>query len=149
MDKSTGDLSQAGGSFPSHLMMTSVDYVDDKYCSVAVKQKEDKFCAGIMEGGKDSCTGDSGGPLVWLDKKHGFPKLVGVVSFGTDCALPVPKSGGGVYANVEHARDWIMATTKGCNDQTCRMEKKCLTKKGLHPQELEYLMAGRRRMRAA
>ena len=62
-----------------------------------------------------------------------------------ECALPVPKSGGGVYANVEHVRDWIMATTKGCNDQTCLMEKKCLTKKGLHPQELEYLMAGRRR----
>ena len=86
MNKSTGDLSQGPDgtpdAYPSKLMMTSVDYVDDKYCSISVKQKEDKFCAGIMEGGKDSCTGDSGGPLVWLDKKQGFPKLVGVVSFG-------------------------------------------------------------------
>ena len=72
MDKSTGDLSQAGGSFPSHLMMTSVDYVDDKYCSIAVKQKEDKFCAGIMEGGKDSCTGDSGGIMFKKNKAKSF-----------------------------------------------------------------------------
>ena len=69
MDKSTGDLSQGpdGASYPSKLMMTSVDYVDDKYCSISVKQKEDKFCAGIMEGGKDSCTGDSGG-IIFLKK---------------------------------------------------------------------------------
>ena len=73
MNKSTGDLSQGPDgtpdAYPSKLMMTSVDYVDDKYCSISVKQKEDKFCAGIMEGGKDSCAGDSGGII--FKKKQG------------------------------------------------------------------------------
>jgi len=150
MNKTTGDLEgddELQRYFPSKLMMTSVDYVGDKYCSLNVKQKEDKFCAGIMEGGRDSCLGDSGGPLVWLDKKHGLPKLVGVVSFGKDCAQPVPNSGGGVYANVEDVRDWIKETTNGCNDQTCNVEKKCMTIDNLHPQLVESLERRRRWMR--
>jgi len=50
-------------------------------------------CAGVPEGGKDSCVGDSGGPLVLT--KSG--KQIGIVSWGVDCA---DKDHPGVYANV-------------------------------------------------
>ncbi|GAB0095144.1 trypsin [Sergentomyia squamirostris] len=59
-------------------------------------------CAGFMEGGKDSCQGDSGGPLLMGNL------LVGVVSWGEDCACPGYP---GVYAKVSSVRQWIRNIT--------------------------------------
>ncbi|XP_060758398.1 serine protease 33-like [Neoarius graeffei] len=60
------------------------------------------ICAGLAEGGKDSCQGDSGGPMVV--KSNGYWVQVGIVSFGTGCALPnVP----GVYTRVSQYEAWI------------------------------------------
>lgn len=60
----------------------------------------DMFCAGFIEGGKDSCQGDSGGPIV--DANSGT--VIGAVSWGTGCALPgFP----GVYARVGSMRDFM------------------------------------------
>ncbi|GAB0095145.1 hypothetical protein DMENIID0001_104970 [Sergentomyia squamirostris] len=57
------------------------------------------LCAGYSEGGKDACQGDSGGPIVTWNNV-----LVGVVSWGNDCALPdFP----GVYSKVASVREWI------------------------------------------
>ncbi|CAH0731440.1 unnamed protein product, partial [Brenthis ino] len=60
------------------------------------------FCAGYANGTKDSCQGDSGGPVVYQGK------LLGLVSYGLECALP---NHPGVYANVPKVRGWIRSVT--------------------------------------
>ncbi|TDG43825.1 hypothetical protein AWZ03_009736 [Drosophila navojoa] len=57
------------------------------------------ICAGYSEGSKNACQADSGGPLV-----NGDGVLVGVVSWGSLCALPNYPT---VYGRVSHVREWI------------------------------------------
>ena len=58
------------------------------------------FCAGDVE--KDSCQGDSGGPIIGQESG----KLVGVVSWGLECADP---NYPGVYARVNNQLPWIQS----------------------------------------
>jgi trypsin len=57
------------------------------------------FCAGLVEGGKDSCQGDSGGPIVDSDNV-----LIGTVSWGEGCAAANKP---GVYARVATLLEYI------------------------------------------
>ena len=70
------------------------------------------FCAGIEGpnggGGTDSCEGDSGGPATVGNVSNA--RLVGLVSWGEDCALPYKY---GVYTTVAVFVPWIESTLKG------------------------------------
>merc|ERR1719430_1752280 len=61
-----------------------------------------KLCA--YKEGTDSCQGDSGGPLVVME--GGRWTVVGVVSYGFDCAKP---GFAGVYARVTNYLSWIQS----------------------------------------
>lgn len=64
------------------------------------------FCAGFMQGGKDTCWGDSGGPTI--AQENGRSYLSGVVSWGHGCA----KAGySGVYVSTASYIDWISKTS--------------------------------------
>ena len=63
------------------------------------------LCAGLDQGGVDSCKGDSGGPMVC--EHSGRYYLEGVISWGHGCAFPGLF---GVYADVRYLRGWILNT---------------------------------------
>ncbi|XP_038181387.1 serine protease 33-like [Arvicola amphibius] len=100
---------------PFTLQELEVPLIDAQTCNAYYQENsvsstepvifEDMLCAGFVEGGKDACNGDSGGPLVcdiagvWIQ--------AGVVSWGTDCALPKRP---GVYTNVSVYTSWITNT---------------------------------------
>ncbi|XP_054877304.1 serine protease 27-like [Poeciliopsis prolifica] len=68
------------------------------------------ICAGLKEGGKDSCRGDSGGPLMVQLQNSSQWVQAGVVSFGEGCAAPMKP---GVYARVSQYQSWINSTVTG------------------------------------
>ena len=68
-----------------------------------------RLCAGLSEGGVDSCNGDSGGPL--LQGSAGRWVQLGIVSYGTpNCGRP---GAYGVYTRIAAFRDWIDSLTAG------------------------------------
>jgi len=68
---------------------------------------ETALCAGLAEGGKDTCQGDSGGGLYVQD---GPRRLVaGITSYGDGCARPGRP---GVYTAVAAVRAWVDACTQ-------------------------------------
>ncbi|KAL1510014.1 hypothetical protein ABEB36_004672 [Hypothenemus hampei] len=65
------------------------------------------FCAGYLAGGIDTCQGDSGGPFEILDESGKYV-LLGLVSFGFDCAMPGYL---GMYTDVSRYISWIQNKT--------------------------------------
>jgi len=68
------------------------------------------LCAGVPQGGKDSCQNDSGGPLMYtpgdgVTAGQNY-EVKGVVSFGKKCALAGKP---GIYAKVSYVLPWIKA----------------------------------------
>ncbi|XP_066274542.1 trypsin-like [Branchiostoma lanceolatum] len=97
-----GNTRASGSNYPDRLQKVDVPVVSRSTCNAAnayggeVTAK--MFCAGYMDGGKDSCQGDSGGPVV----RSGT--VYGVVSWGYGCAQ---RNYPGVYAKVNRFTSWI------------------------------------------
>jgi secreted trypsin-like serine protease len=72
------------------------------------------LCAGLPEGGRDSCYGDSGGPLVTM--LDGKPTQIGIVSWGegpVDAEIKCGHAGVyGVYSRVSSFTGWIDQHTR-------------------------------------
>jgi secreted trypsin-like serine protease len=91
-----GKLAYGTKNVPINLQQVDVPFVptSNGSCQSQGGITSRMICAG--EAGKDSCQGDSGGPLT-INRGSGYTELVGIVSFGYECARPGRP---GVYANV-------------------------------------------------
>ncbi|KAL7798431.1 trypsin-like serine protease [Trichoderma ceciliae] len=77
-----GTTNENSNSLPSRLNKVSVPVVSRSTCQAEYGViTNNMFCAGLAQGGKDSCSGDSGGPIV-----DASGTLQGVVSWGQGCA---------------------------------------------------------------
>ena len=98
---STGEL-----SFPTRLNQVTIPLVLRSTCNLPASYNgiinAGQICAGLPEGGKDSCGGDSGGPLMVL--QNGTYKQAGIVSFGEGCGLANKY---GIYTNTSFYQTWI------------------------------------------
>jgi secreted trypsin-like serine protease len=79
-------------SFSAHCRGWSTGFIGDASSTT-------QLCAWAK--GKDACQGDSGGPLTVAE--NGKYVLLGVVSFGSGCAMEHP----GVYARVQGFLPWM------------------------------------------
>ncbi len=98
------------GGISSELQEVSVPVVSNEQCNTAYFGGITNLmlCAGLEEGGKDSCSGDSGGPLMVNQK--GRWEQAGIVSFGEGCAAPGKY---GVYTRVAAFAPWIRNAING------------------------------------
>ena len=100
---------QEGGNPSPVLMQAKVLIVHHEACrhnqSYGEKITEDMICAGLRQGGVDSCEGDSGGPLVCKNPVNPRQWIqVGVTSWGKGCARALKY---GVYSNIKKYLPWI------------------------------------------
>jgi len=114
-----GLISNSGAN-PEFLQRVNLTINGRENCGGWWALPEDRFCAGPIEGGKDSCDGDSGGPLVASGRENnGAATLFGVVSYGSwnGCGA---SNWPGVYANVPYfmnQENWLKNQLRG--GQTC------------------------------
>ncbi|XP_052843503.1 phenoloxidase-activating factor 2 [Drosophila gunungcola] len=99
---------------PEHLLKRiELPVLDHEYCQSLLRRTilglrfrlhASFLCAGGVEG-KDTCRGDGGSPLFCtMPGERDRYQLVGIVSWGIDCAVKdVPAA----YANVAYLRNWI------------------------------------------
>ncbi|KAK0084920.1 hypothetical protein PV325_006122 [Microctonus aethiopoides] len=98
------------------LMKVTLDHIDPDVCKKYLEGDtggklmpqglvSSIFCAGVLEGGKDTCQGDSGGPLQRvLSEPYCMYSILGITSFGKFCAF---KNSPAVYTRVSSYLDWI------------------------------------------
>ncbi|XP_075071861.1 trypsin-like [Mixophyes fleayi] len=98
-----GNTLSSGSNMPNLLQCLFAPILTTAQCTAAYPGQitNNMFCAGFLEGGKDSCQGDSGGPVVCNSQ------LQGIVSWGNGCALRFYP---GVYTKVCNYNSWISST---------------------------------------
>ncbi|XP_054165112.1 venom peptide isomerase heavy chain-like [Oppia nitens] len=118
--KSTGEVTVAGfgrvvhqGKQADKLQMVKLPIITNKKCQkmygdLSLEDQltiyDTNMCTWFK--GRDSCEGDSGGPAFQVKNNKNI--LVGIISFGWDCADHHP----GVYTRVSDFLDWIKTNIK-------------------------------------
>jgi secreted trypsin-like serine protease len=109
-----GATEEGSGTTPQ-LMRVWVDVQDRSQCEANYQEvipsaeiTDNMLCAGLPEGGQDSCQGDSGG-FLGAPLGNGDYVQLGVVSWGVGCARPKLF---GVYTRVGNYADWITEHTR-------------------------------------
>ena len=99
-----------GAQTTPQLMRVWVDVQDRATCEANYQEvipstdiTDNMLCAGLPEGGQDSCQGDSGG-FLGAPVGNGRYVQLGIVSWGVGCARP---NLFGVYTRVANYGDWI------------------------------------------
>ncbi|XP_047196985.1 complement C1s subcomponent-like [Hippoglossus stenolepis] len=109
-------VTQEKGRSPKQLKYVHLPVVDQETCSDSFTTSQQKrgggqiltdnmICAGLPEGGKDSCGGDGGSAYALKD--NGRFWAAGIVSWGARCGQ---QGSYGVYTRVANYLDWIMKT---------------------------------------
>ncbi|XP_052864423.1 trypsin-7-like [Anopheles cruzii] len=110
----TGWGTTAAGELSETLQQLTVPVMTNQQCRRSGYYRfqitSKMLCAGYLEGGRDSCQGDSGGPLQLPVGPTGKQQIVGVVSWGNECAQ---RNYPGVYARVTRFTGWIRARSRG------------------------------------
>lgn len=110
-----GNMSTTDAVFPEELMEVDLRIIDFSQCSRSYRSDgidltANMFCAGYMDGSKDSCQGDSGGPLIV--PKNGTYDLAGIVSFGgSEDQMCGAANYPGIYTKVQNYVAWIEGYT--------------------------------------
>jgi trypsin len=104
-----GDQADGAEDYADTLRQVSVPLRSEASCSEAYGDgvNGNMFCAGLRQGGKDSCQADSGGPI--FQRVNNTYRQVGIVSWGNGCA----QSGQfGVYTKLQNYSSWINTTVQ-------------------------------------
>lgn len=107
-----GTITTPEETYPNVPYCACIEILPIEVCQAAYpwEVNEKMICAGVMEGGKDSCRGDSGGPLICDGKLQGI-----VSEGGFPCAEPAQP---GIYTNICKFLDWIQAVIGEHADET-------------------------------
>uniref|UniRef100_A0A194ARJ3 Snake venom serine protease n=1 Tax=Agkistrodon piscivorus TaxID=8715 RepID=A0A194ARJ3_9SAUR len=109
-----GKISPTKVTFPDVPHCANINILDHAVCRAAyptLLAESSTVCAGIQQGGKDTCGGDSGGPLICNGQ------IQGIVSWGAHPCGQVLNPG--VYTKVFDYTDWIQSIISGNTDVTC------------------------------
>ncbi|KAG5858161.1 snake venom serine protease precursor [Bothrops jararaca] len=109
-----GSISSTEETYPDVPHCTNINILDHAVCRLAYPWQPESsttLCAGILQGGKDTCKGDSGGPLICNGE------LQGIVSWGrTPCGH---RHNPGIYTKVFDYTKWIQSIIAGNKDVIC------------------------------
>ncbi|KAG5858137.1 snake venom serine protease precursor [Bothrops jararaca] len=109
-----GTISSTEETYPDVPHCANINILDHAECQAAYSWQPESsttLCAGILQGGKDTCWGDSGGPLICNGE------LQGIVSWGAHpCGQPHKP---GIYTKVSDYTEWIKSIIAGNTAAAC------------------------------
>ncbi|XP_039181639.1 snake venom serine protease catroxase-2 isoform X3 [Crotalus tigris] len=109
-----GSITPIEKTLPDVPYCANINLLDDAVCQPPYPElpaTSRTLCAGIVQGGKDTCGGDSGGPLICNGQFHG------IVFYGAHPCGQALKPG--VYTKVFDYNDWIQSIIAGNTAATC------------------------------